>query len=99
MISTLDEGTVQDLIFAALERLNDDLETPVEIAPETPLFGSGSEIDSFDLVALIVDVEAALRTHGLEVTLTNDEAISREVSPFTDVQAMTAYILELARAG
>lgn len=98
MISTLDDATVEAILLSALTRLNDELDPPIEVTPETVLFGDGSEIDSFDLVAVIVDVEAALREHGLTVTLTNDQAISREVSPFTDVPALKAYILELAQA-
>jgi hypothetical protein len=45
---------------------------------------------------VIVDVEEAVSSaSGRTVALTDDRAMSREVSPFTDVQALTAYVVEL----
>jgi acyl carrier protein len=98
MIAQLDAVAVEAIIIAALEALNEELDDAdkIDVGPHTALFGVDAEIDSLSLVSVIVDVETALSVdHGLEVSLTDDRAMSREVSPFTDVQALKDYILEL----
>jgi acyl carrier protein len=98
MILELDSVAVEALILAALTELNEELEDEdrIEVGPGTALFGVDAEIDSLSLVSVIVDVETALSVdHGLEISLTDDRAMSRETSPFTDVQALKTYIVEL----
>ncbi len=88
----------EQLVLTALVALNDELpeEDRVAVSADTVLFGVDAEIDSLSLVSVIVDVETALNDAGMDVSLTDDRAMSRAVSPFTDVRALTAYILELA---
>ena len=99
MIATLTGEQVEEMILAALADVNDELpdDEKVEITPRTPLFGADAQIDSLSLVSLIVDVETALNVdHDLPVSLTDDRAMTREISPFDDVQTLKDYILELA---
>jgi acyl carrier protein len=99
MIATLTGELVEDMILTALADVNDELgdDEKIAVSPTTALFGVDAEIDSLSLVSLIVDVETALNVdHDLPVSLTDDRAMSREVSPFSDVQALKDYILELA---
>ena len=99
MIATLTPEAVEEMILGALGELNDELgdDEKIDVSPTTPLFGGDAEIDSLSLVSLIVDVETALNVdHDLPVSLTDDRAMSREVSPYSDVQALKDYILELA---
>jgi acyl carrier protein len=89
---------VLGIIFEALESLNQELEPDerVEVGPTTPLFGPDAKLDSLSLVSVIVDVETALTVKwDAPISLTDDRAMSREVSPFDDVGALTDYILEL----
>jgi acyl carrier protein len=97
-VATLDATAVEEIILTALHELNEEFDGDDKIAvgPETVLFGVDAEIDSLSLVSVIVDVETALSVdHGFELSLTDDRAMSREVSPFTDVPALKDYILEL----
>jgi acyl carrier protein len=99
MIATLTGGQVEEMILTALADVNDELSDgeKIDVSPTTALFGVEAEIDSLSLVSLIVDVETALNVdHDLPVSLTDDRAMTREVSPFSDVQALKDYILELA---
>ena len=94
----LDHAAVQDIVLHALETLNDerDPDDKLVVTPRTRLFGADAELDSLALVSVIVDVEEAVSdASGRTVRLTDDRAMSREVSPFTDVQALTAYVVEL----
>jgi acyl carrier protein len=99
MIATLTSEHVEQLILAALADVNDEQpdENKFEVGPDAALFGPGAAIDSLSLVSLIVDVETALNVdHDLPISLTDDRAMTRELSPFDNVQTLKDYILELA---
>lgn len=99
MIATLTTGHVEELILRALSELNEERPEAerVELSLDTALFGPDAAIDSLSLVSLIVDVETALNIdHDLPISLTDDRAMTREVSPFDSVRALRDYILELA---
>ena len=86
------------IVLDALESLNQelDLSDRVAVGPTTPLFGSDATMDSLSLVSLIVDVETALTLkYDAPISLTDDRAMSREISPFDDVATLTDYIVEL----
>ena len=89
---------VLGIVFEALENLNQELDegAQIVIGPTTPLFGSDAALDSLSLVSVIVDVETALTVKwNAPISLTDDRAMSREISPFDDVRTLTDYILEL----
>lgn len=93
------EAEVQKIIFDALESLNEELDqaSRVTINSETKLFGADAALDSLSLVSVIVDVETNISAAlGHSIALTDDRAMSQEVSPFSDVQALTKYIVQLA---
>lgn len=90
---------VIDIVTAALDNLNRELplDSQISIGSNTQLFGLGSELDSLSLVSLIVDVELGVSDYfGQEISLTDDKAMSRTVSPFTSVETLTEYIMEIA---
>jgi hypothetical protein len=97
-VPMLDHGAVQDIVLHALETLNDerDPDDKLVVGPQTRLFGADAELDSLALVSVIVDVEEAVsNASGRTILLTDDRAMSQEVSPFTDVAALTSYILTI----
>lgn len=60
------------------------------------LFGSGATIDSLTLVSLIVDLESKISEEfSYEISLTDDRAMTREVSPFDTFGSLKSYIEEL----
>lgn len=87
------------IIYTAMESLNEELpdDGKIALAPDTKLFGADATIDSLSLVSVIVDVETEASDQlGFPVVLTDDRAIGEEVSPFTDPEALSNYILMLA---
>lgn len=91
----LTKEAVLEIILRALQNLNDELsdDEKFEAGPNTPLFGPNATLDSLALVSVIVDVEGDVSTAlGRSISLTDDRAMSQEVSPFTDVNSLTAYI-------
>ena len=94
----LTKDAVHTIIFQALANVNDERgpDEQIDISPTTILFGTDTVLDSLSLVSVIVDVEAAVsETSGRDVVLTDDRAMSQDVSPFSDVGSLTAYILLL----
>jgi acyl carrier protein len=89
---------IEELILGALNEVNEEQpeDERIEVGPHTPLFGPDAQIDSLALVSVIVDVETALNVdYDLPISLTDDRAMTREISPFDDVQTLKDYIVEL----
>ena len=98
MTAVLTGQLIEELILGALNDVNDEQpeDERIEVGPSTPLFGPDAQIDSLALVSVIVDVETALNVdHDLPISLTDDRAMTREISPFDDVQTLKDYIVEL----
>lgn len=98
MSSNHQAAAVLEAIYQALRTLNEERgpEEQIEIGPDTCLFGEGSALDSLSLVSVIVDLETSVSDQfGKTISLTDDQAMSRDPVPFTDVGALKAYILEL----
>jgi acyl carrier protein len=67
------------------------------IRAETSLFGKDGILDSMALVQLVVEIEQRLQTeHRVDVSLTDERAMSRAKSPFRTVATLSAYIAALA---
>lgn len=97
-----DSDPVQQLVFAAIDELNQQLPAAekLERASETPLFGEGASIDSMSLVTLIVGVEERLHSeYGRAITLASEKAMSRKRSPFLSIATLTEYIRECLDEG
>jgi hypothetical protein len=94
---TADE--VDAVIFRALEAVNLEREPDdhVSISSSTPLFGVDAALDSLEFVSVITDVETAINLdHGLGISLADDRAMTRPLSPYSTVTTLRDYILELA---
>ena len=71
-------------------------EQQFEVNDNTILFGKNSNIDSLSLVSLIVDLESIFFDEfNLEISLTDDNAMTRKISPFDTISTLTDYILEV----
>jgi acyl carrier protein len=67
-----------------------------EAHPSTILFGNGSKIDSLSLVSVIVDLEMIFSSdYNFDLSLTDDRAMTREISPFDTINTLVDYIFEL----
>ena len=92
------KNQIVDVIFAAVEDLNRQgaLAKPIVPKLSTQLFGSASALDSLALINLIVAVESGIQEKfGKMITLADDRALSQEVSPFSTVETLAAYVESL----
>ncbi|WP_373989514.1 hypothetical protein [Duganella sp. BuS-21] len=91
----LNQDAIHAIILQALNNINDERgpDEQLTVGLETRLFGADAVLDSLSLVSVIVDVEGAVSEQaGRDISLTDDRAMSQAVSPFTDVNSLTAYI-------
>lgn len=94
----LDKNAVHAIILKALNNINDErgFDEQIKVGLDTRLFGPDAVLDSLSLVSVIVDVESAVSDSlGWDLSLTDDQAMSQAVSPFTDVNTLTEYIMVL----
>jgi acyl carrier protein len=64
----------------------------------TVLLGADGVFDSLGLVTLLIDVEEAIaETTGVEITLSDDRAVSARSSPFRTVGTLADYVQNLLR--
>ena len=97
----IEKQAILDLVLTAVQSLNEELDPSrqLQLAEDTLLFGEGSDLDSLSLVSVIVDIETAVADQfGEPISLTDDKAMSRPVSPYTHVWALVDYIFELLGA-
>ena len=86
---------ILQLIYEAIDVLNTQLpqEEYIEKHDGTALFGSGSKLDSLDLINLVVAVEQNIEDEfDVTITLADERAMSQETSPFKTVGTLTDYI-------
>ena len=86
---------IQQSIFNSIDSLNAQLpnEGHIEKSNNTALFGSGSKLDSLDLINLVVAVEQNIEDEFDDtITLADGRAMSQETSPFRTVGTLTDYI-------
>jgi hypothetical protein len=100
METTVTRQDIERLVLQALTNTNmaRGPENQLVVAPDAPVFARGSNLDSLGLVALLVDIEDALRDEGVEVELSNARAMSQKSSPFRSVPALVEYIGGLVEA-
>lgn len=99
----MDRTAVKNIIVKSLTLLDsvDDLaQTEISSMDEAfPLFGSDARLDSLDLVSVITDLEEALSDQlGYFLSLTDDAALSRDISPFDTIKTLLDYCEELIGA-
>lgn len=86
---------VRIIVVKRLALLGAELGRPElgQATDETHLLGGQSSIDSIGLVTLIADLEGDIqREFGKSVTLADEKAMSRTLSPFRKVGTLIQYI-------
>jgi len=90
-----DPENIVPAIYRAIDWINGELPPDRQLikAPETPLLGSQSVLDSMHLVSLIVTIERELEdTFGMALTLADERALSMKESPFRTIESLASYI-------
>ncbi len=86
----------QLVIRTVISSIDDETLDASLINPSTVLLGENAFIDSLTLVNVIVDIEEEIsETAGAEISLTDDQAVFAEPSPYASISNLSNYILQL----
>jgi len=94
----MEQARVQEVVYRAIDSMNTQLSSGVAIekSPDAPLYGGSSSLESLDFVTLIMEVEEKVKEEfGVELTIADENLLSKEKSPFTTVRNLTEYLTTL----
>ncbi len=85
-----------EIIYKALDIINEELEEKIVKDPETKLFGSEGFLDSIGLVNLITIIEEFVEEQtGKYITIANEKVMLEGSSPFKSVEALERHVTAL----
>jgi acyl carrier protein len=91
----IDKNLLLQTIYEAIDHFNEQasVEHQLEKSLDTRLFGKGGKLDSLGLVNLIVSIEEKIEEKfNATITLADERAMSREISPFKTIGSIIDYI-------
>jgi acyl carrier protein len=93
------DDAIREVVLNAMRNANEarDAASQLAVAPDAPIFGPDSTLDSLGLVGLLLDIEEGLQEIGCDVVLSDERAVSQKRSPFRSVQSLVSYVGTLAR--
>jgi acyl carrier protein len=94
----MNKQEITAIVINQVEQINETFPDAQKITvnENTVLFGNGSSIDSLSLVSVIVDLEMLFSDeHGFDISLTDDRAMTKEISPFDSITSLVDYIFEV----
>ena len=90
---------IRDAVYAAIDEMNQQLpeQTRLTKSPETVLMGESSQLDSLQMISLIITIEQEIeRMFQTPIDLAGGEILaSGESGPASTVQALIQYISEI----
>lgn len=95
----MNRSEIQKVILDALVMANHarEVDAQIPVSENTALYGKSGHLDSMALVAFLVDIEESLFDRDLQITLSDERAMSQTRSPFRDVPSLTDYIEALVK--
>ena len=87
-------------VYGAVDELNRQLPrgAQIEKSPDAPLYGAGGKLESLDFVTFIMEVEERIKAEfGLDITIADENLLSKEKSPFSSLHTLIEYLEELLK--
>src|SRR5882757_10802755 len=91
---------VRKAVFNAVDELNTQLPAGVSVEKslDAPLYGAGGKLESLDFVTLIMEVEEKINAEfGTDITIADDNLLSKEKSPFSTLGTLKEYLHDLLK--
>jgi acyl carrier protein len=98
--SEIEADVVLNALYGVLEELNEDRAPEDRLAPDpgTLLYGKDGNLDSLDLVRLVVLYEQAINeATDASICISDDRAMSEHNSHFRTVRSIADYVMQLLR--
>jgi acyl carrier protein len=87
-------------VYAAVDELNEQFpaNSQIDKSVDAPLYGAGGKLESLDFVTLIMEVEEKINAEfGTDITIADDNLLSKEKSPFSTLGTLLAYLDEVLK--
>jgi acyl carrier protein len=91
---------ISKAVLAAVDEVNEQLPKGVQIEKslDAPLYGAAGKLESLDFVTLIMEVEEKINAEfGTDITIADDNLLSKEKSPFSTLGTLIEYLHELLK--
>ena len=91
---------VNQAVLDAVDALNAQLPAGVSVEKslDAPLYGAGGKLESLDFVTLIMEVEEKINAEfGTNITIADENLLSKEKSPFSSLRTLIEYLEELLK--
>src|SRR5713101_1764361 len=94
------EERIAKAVYAAVDELNEQLPKGVQVEKslDAPLYGAGGKLESLDFVTLVMEVEEKINAEfGTEITIADENLLSKQKSPFSSLRTLVEYLEELLK--
>jgi len=95
----MDIKQIYEVIYKAIDEVNQqetDNNNAIIKEPKSSLYEGGNGLDSVGLVNLLFSIEDILASeYNINISLSDEKAVSREKSPFKTIETLATYINEL----
>jgi acyl carrier protein len=95
-----DKERIAKAVYTAVDELNEQLPkgVSVEKSLDAPLYGASGKLESLDFVTLVMEVEEKIKTEfGVDITIADENLLSKEKSPFSSLRTLIEYLEELLK--
>ena len=89
---------ISKALISVIEEMNEERDDDVQLGtqPDSTLYGTGGDLDSLDLVRLVVLLEQQIDADlGRSVSIADDRAMSQENSHFHSVSSLIDHVANL----
>jgi acyl carrier protein len=96
-----DKDRILTAVYKAIDEVNTQLPKGVSLekSPDESLYGKSGKLESLDFVTLIMEVEEKVRDEfGIDVTIADEQLLSKEKSPFLTIGTLADYLQEFLKA-
>lgn len=93
-----DQERIVKVVYAAIDELNQQLPKGVSVdkSLDAPLYGAAGKLESLDFVTFIMEVEEKIKAEfGVDITIADEQLLSKEQSPFSSVRTLIEYLKEV----
>lgn len=101
-MKSIEKSHILNLVIRAVQEIGHETKNNHLIKAElkTVLYGVNGNLDSLQLVRLIVDVEERVSSEiGKEIVIADERAMSLKSSPFRNIESLTDYTYHLLNKG
>jgi acyl carrier protein len=91
---------IVSVVYSAVDELNKQLPKGMHLEKslDAALYGESGKLESLDFVTLIMELEEKIKEEfGFDITIADENLLSKEKSPFSTIGTLTEYLAALLK--